>query len=73
MEQGEDKKDNSSLFYDGAVPLCWRCVVTQGMKAGKSRSVPTRWEIIANVRRGVGQVEANGELIRDPVTLLCCC
>ena len=72
MEQGEDNRDKSSLFCDGAVPLCWRCAVTQGMEAGNSRSAPTRWEVIADVRRGVGRVEVNCELIRDPVTLLCC-
>ena len=73
MEQGEDNRDKSSLFCDGAVPLCCRYGVTQGVKAGKLRSVLTRWKIIANVRSGVGQVEADGELNRDPVTLLCCC
>ena len=59
--QGEDRNDNLLLFYDGAVSLCCRYGVTPGMRAGKTRSVPTRWEIIANVRSGVGQVDANGE------------
>ena len=41
--QVEDTNDYFLLFYDGAVSLFCRYSVAPGMRAGKTRSVPTRW------------------------------